>query len=411
MIPGWLESEVTAYDMPMESAPRVVLDIGASIGAFTLRALQKWPNALVFAYEPNPEVAKQYLEHTAGKAGAFLIQAGVRDQNGTADLLLGDNIATSGFHNLGRSCGQTVTVQTIDAAQLPKAEFVKIDTEGDECIILERLDLSQCESLVVEFHRKDDFPRLLKIARAKGMLLHEVEHSPHNPHLGVIKWTRRVIPERLFIGIPIYGGVEGSFMRCLLALEKAHLVGTLLSCRIGDSLVPRSRNELTYEFLGTNCASVLFMDCDLVFNPMEVKRLNDMPDELVGGAYPKKQPNLVWVCNTLPGVEKPREDGLYEVRYVGSGFMRCKRSVFEKIVQKFGAEISYQPDHDPTITNWDFWRIGVWPPNPADGKRRYLSEDWFLCELWRECGGHVWMDTHMPLKHIGSAVFPMPKAE
>ena len=36
-----------------------------------------------------------------------------------------------------------------------------------------------------------------------------------------------------------------------------------------------------------------------------------------------------------------------------------------------------------------------------DNTKRYLSEDFYFCQLWKQCGGQIWADITSELKHIG----------
>ena len=47
-----MKQEVAEYDLEMSPAPSTVLDIGANIGAFALRARTQWPKATIRCYEP-----------------------------------------------------------------------------------------------------------------------------------------------------------------------------------------------------------------------------------------------------------------------------------------------------------------------------------------------------------------------
>ena len=40
---------------------KTVVDVGALIGSFTLWAQEQWPNAIIHAYEPDPE-SFEYLK-------------------------------------------------------------------------------------------------------------------------------------------------------------------------------------------------------------------------------------------------------------------------------------------------------------------------------------------------------------
>ena len=37
--------------------------------------------------------------------------------------------------------------------------------------------------------------------------------------------------------------------------------------------------------------------------------------------------------------------------------------------------------------------------------RVYLSEDYYFCKLWKECGGDIWMDLDTNLNHSGNMDF------
>lgn len=213
---------------------------------------------------------------------------------------------------------------------------------------------------------------------------------------------------KVFIALPIYGGVDCQFFASCMSLkleaEMNHNISVKL--RMGDSAVGRARNGLTREFLESDCDDLLFIDSDLVFSMEQINRILSHSEDVVGGCYCKKQegsPQLV--CNTMPGVLSPREDGLMNVRYVGTGFMKVSRRAFELQIQHFGNEMRYGLDHDKGVTEYDFWHMGAY--EFPDKSRRYLSEDWWFCQKWMDIGGQVWMDMNVLLAHSGSAVYPL----
>jgi len=212
---------------------------------------------------------------------------------------------------------------------------------------------------------------------------------------------------KLFIGLPVYHALDPQFAQCLINLHldpptDEFLVGP----NIGDSLVSRSRNTITANFLDTDATHLLWLDSDLIFSPAHVKRLLAHSVELVGGFYPKKsQGPLEWVCNALDGeFRPPRPDGLQEIKFAGTGFLLIARTVFEQMIAGFGSQIGYRADTTGR-QEYDFWTVGV--HEYPDGARRYLSEDWFFCQRWRDLGGTVWGDTRVICKHIGHAIYPL----
>src|SRR6478609_2963813 len=138
MIPDWLHAEVAQYDLNLIAPPETVLDIGANVGAFTVRAASLWPKARIFAYEPLPSNAAQFRVHCTAARITFQ-EVAVCSFTGESGLRLGDMSETASFHDLGRQKAETVMVKCVAANTLPECEFVKIDTEGCELEILQGL--------------------------------------------------------------------------------------------------------------------------------------------------------------------------------------------------------------------------------------------------------------------------------
>jgi hypothetical protein len=215
---------------------------------------------------------------------------------------------------------------------------------------------------------------------------------------------------KLFIALPVYAEVNALFLQCLLKLLNDPPCHIELRMNPGDSLVCRARNSLTWDFLESDCSQLLFLDTDLLFSPEHVARIMRHQEPVVGGLYPKKQDGKVaWVCNACAAETVVRPDGLQEVRYAGTGFLRVAREVFERMILAYGEQIRYTPDHAPDQLQYDFWSVGTY--RYPDGFRRYLSEDWYFCQRWLDLGGKVWLDTRTVLKHVGQAVFPLRSQE
>ncbi len=148
------------------------------------------------------------------------------------------------------------------------------------------------------------------------------------------------------------------------------------------------------------------IDSDLVFGNDHIKRILSHDEPVVGAVYTAKQEGPIkLVCNSMvpPGV--CREDGLVNVRYVGSGFVCVARRVFEAMIARLGDDIEYVPDEQPGRKEWDFWGCGVYRYN--DGSKRYLSEDWWFCQKAIDLGFKVWLDTRIILRHSGTALYPL----
>ncbi len=211
---------------------------------------------------------------------------------------------------------------------------------------------------------------------------------------------------RVFVGLPVYGGYDPNFVECLVRFVKhePEVAGYRVATMKGDSLVSRARNRLAKQFLESDATHLLFLDTDLIFSAEQIERLvsHDLP--ITAGLYPKKQDQLAWVCNTLPEYgDKDAATGLQRILYAGTGCLLIKREVFEAIAALF-PEIRYDGDAgEPEGPYWDFFRVGVCA---VENRRRYLSEDWYFCEMARQAGFKVFADTQVVLKHVGMAIYP-----
>lgn len=224
---------------------------------------------------------------------------------------------------------------------------------------------------------------------------------------------------KLCLGLPYYSQAHAMFFKCLAEMQLQPPCPYQIVDIIGDSLIPRARNTLTYKFLAeTDCTHLLFVDSDIFFSPGQVSRLishdlNFYP--VIGGLYPKKQLAPSWVINTEEdGPQEPQADGLLPCKYVGTGFMLISRTVLEEIMDRW-PDRKYMPDTDESGSwRYDFWPIGpinrILPEieHPDLGQQRYLSEDWAFCEMVRQLGHPIVADTEVKLEHQGLVSYPIP---
>ena len=229
---------------------------------------------------------------------------------------------------------------------------------------------------------------------------------------------------KLFIAVPTYMGVVHS--GCMLSLFKlTHELrnkGIQQHLRMLDGeMVARARNRLVADFLESDCTHMLFLDSDITFNPESLLRMLWANLGVVGGVYPKKQMRwqgafnhartagstpettaeaaLSYVVNALPNGKGKMVRDCFSVSYVGTGFLLIQRPVIEAMVKQY-RKLRYTddcPDAAPrTIPAlFDYKIVGD----------RYLSEDYYFCDLWRRMGGTVWAAANCPLAHAGSHVF------
>jgi len=151
-----------------------------------------------------------------------------------------------------------------------------------------------------------------------------------------------------------------------------------------------------------------------------------------------------YVFNPVPGTKEIQINRPVEVLETGTGFMMIRRKTMEKIV-KNRPDLLYKPDHVRTaefdgsreITMFfqadidlqrleseykrlfEAVKVASESGNTDDvikfttealalvpqGSKRYLSEDYWFCQMVRSLGLKVWLCPWMQLQHVGSFVF------
>ena len=211
---------------------------------------------------------------------------------------------------------------------------------------------------------------------------------------------------KFFISTPAYEGkVYVHYAMSLLdTSEILRMSGfeVLVRIPVGSSLLVSDRNRILQMFWESGAEYLLCVDNDLSWDPMVVpKLLNDMTvgdKEFVAGVYPTRDGKAF---NFRPETE---EDGriiidektkLLKMQYVPAGFMLMKRSVIEKLHNKF-PELKYTPK-DPRseaesaycLFNTEVWEGEFW------------GEDYVFCRRVREAGIDIWVDPLIQFNHAG----------
>ncbi len=139
------------------SEPRIV-DLGANIGLFGVRALSRWPAATLTAYEPDPENVK-LLERCIALNGAQdrwrFIAAFAATRSGEVRFRPGMESYSRQARPDERDEDGIITVPMLDAFDdLSQAHLLKMDIEGAEWEILSdpRLRASELRAIVLEYH-------------------------------------------------------------------------------------------------------------------------------------------------------------------------------------------------------------------------------------------------------------------
>ena len=223
-----------------------------------------------------------------------------------------------------------------------------------------------------------------------------------NRTLDKMSQAQAVTPKDVMIGFPCYDNRAevDVFQECLNAVQDPHSVVRKIQFYNGDSLVSRARNKITDLFIeDKECKYLMFIDSDIRFNRGFINRLRSHDKGIVGGAYLKKKLPYAPVMNAQLG----EEGELSIMREIGTGFMMIRKDVFEAIRVMY-PEQSYHYDDDErggaAKRGYDWWRVGVY-------EDRYLSEDYFFCQLAATLGYKTYLDKSILCQHIGKISYPM----
>ncbi len=229
----------------------------------------------------------------------------------------------------------------------------------------------------------------------------------------------------VLIGIPVYGGIcYADFMMSLINLTKAlehHKIKYELHIVQNESLITRARNGIVAKFMeNINYSHLLFLDSDLMFEAETILTMLKEKKEIVGASYPKKSLNLDKMLHYYDkGVEKDQllyrqtdmnynlkiynktqakvDGACVETLDVPTGMMLIDKRAMSQVIHK-NRDFKYKNNvagYNDKSTFYDIFRVGV------NSKGYYLSEDYYFCELARECGIKLWLMANATLVHIG----------
>lgn len=200
-----------------------------------------------------------------------------------------------------------------------------------------------------------------------------------------------------------------------------------------DSLVSRARNNLIgTAMLDQSITHFIFIDGDIVWNPLDIVKLVLSNELVIGGLYPKKNykfnkiisnPQAItqWIEKknqidpNIPNEHIIRNNLLdynlnylssniqidknkIEIKHLGTGFMMFKREVIETMCKKF-PETKYIDDTGFISPSASIYTYALFDCGVVGGN--YYSEDWLFCNRWTGIGGKIYADISIDLVHIG----------
>jgi FkbM family methyltransferase len=157
------------YHFVADRADPVVLDLGANVGFAALYVKYLYPDAVVHAFEPDPDTVAMLRRNVArnGLRGVHVHAAAVSDAAGTAEFYVDSR---PGELTMGllpqRLAGRDSLVRTVPVIRLAdfladfpagtRIDLLKMDIEGYETEVFASLDrpgsLDRVNALVIEYH-------------------------------------------------------------------------------------------------------------------------------------------------------------------------------------------------------------------------------------------------------------------
>ena len=230
----------------------------------------------------------------------------------------------------------------------------------------------------------------------------------------------------IFVATPVHSDCSIHYTQSLLEFQRycyEKKIGVTFQL-FKSSLVTQGRNLSVGAFMESKHTHLLFIDSDIDFEAKSIKAMVDKDKDVISVPYPMKTFNwdkmfanfkegkiknpieLAMNGNTYP-MRLPNEDnfqlenGCIEVSHSPTGCMLIKRSVIEKMIEKYPEMrisqptiINGKPVEKPFLYNFFDTMF-----NPVD--HTYMGEDFAFCKRWKDIGGKCHAIIDQLITHVG----------
>ena len=230
----------------------------------------------------------------------------------------------------------------------------------------------------------------------------------------------------IFVATPVHSDVSIHYTQSLLEFQRycyEKKIGVTFQL-FKSSLVTQGRNLSVGGFMESKHTHLLFIDSDIDFEAKSIQAMVDKDKDVISIPYPMKTFNwdkmfanfkdgkiknpieLAMNGNTYP-MRLPNEDnfnienGCIEVSHSPTGCMLIKRSVIEKMIEKYPEMrisqptiINGKPVEKPFLYNFFDTMF-----NPVD--HTYMGEDFAFCKRWKDIGGKCHAIIDQLITHVG----------
>jgi FkbM family methyltransferase len=170
----------------LSETPQTVLDIGANCGLFSLLMTQRFPDAVVHAYEPNPRVYSCALQNVRGTV-VRLFPEGIGSVGGFATLSdIGDSTLARTTQGESGSIPIVSLHEAIQRFPAEKIDLLKLDCEGAEWAIFKDLQpFKKVKRIRMEYHLVDG-KKWEDLAGVMEKLEFKIEKAVKNNGFGIV---------------------------------------------------------------------------------------------------------------------------------------------------------------------------------------------------------------------------------
>lgn len=173
------------YDIAYENSNPTILDIGGNVGGFCLWANQRWKNSKIYSYEPIKKNFEFLKLNTKDLDNIMAMNLAIGSKTEQRRMYYGaHNVGECSFEHGVEQVEEGEDVSVVAASLLPKADIVKIDTEGAEIEILENMVIKP-DVYLIEYHSAYNRRRIDNILYDYTLVAADIA----NPNFGIVKYA------------------------------------------------------------------------------------------------------------------------------------------------------------------------------------------------------------------------------
>ena len=173
------------YDIPYENSNPIILDIGGNVGGFCLWANKRWKNSKIYSYEPIKKNFDLLKLNTKDLENIMVMNLAIGSKTEQRRMYYGaHNVGECSFQQGAEQIEEGEDVSVVAASLLPKADIVKIDTEGAEIEILENMVIKP-DVYLIEYHSAYNRRKIDNILHDYTLVAADIA----NANYGIVKYA------------------------------------------------------------------------------------------------------------------------------------------------------------------------------------------------------------------------------